>query len=395
DASQVMGGTVLDPLDRLQGHFALMRHPAPRKALFLGLGTGATLAAAAGHQQIEAEGVEQLGEVIALLPAFPETTEDLFRAGRRIEITQADPRLRIRTGTERYDVILADIHHPAREGVGMLYTVEHFEAIRQRLDDDGLFVQWLPLHQLDLPTLKLIIRSFMEVFPDARLSMGNLDPTTPVLALEGWVQKRPPRLSDLIDRTISSELARELGEIGLDTPFALFGGFLAGPVALADFAGEGPLNTDDHPRVVFEAARSVYAPLDPAIDRLLTLVRSFAPKAVDALNFVGTPDPIGLAVRFERYWQARNAFLGLSTRIGVTGDPAVDARQLAPVLVQIVAQSPDFTPAYLPAVAIARAVAPSDPVLATQILSDLVQLAPEQAEAGVVLRELQARQQGQ
>src|SRR5256885_5746470 len=53
---------------------------------------------------------------------------------------------------------------------GSLYTLEHFQAIRERLAPGGLFCQWLPLHQLDEDMLRVIIRTFLEVFPDARRS---------------------------------------------------------------------------------------------------------------------------------------------------------------------------------------------------------------------------------
>ena len=43
--------------------------------------------------------------------------------------------------------------------------VEHFEAVRRRLTPDGVFCQWLPVHQLDLQTLRSIVRSFVRVYP--------------------------------------------------------------------------------------------------------------------------------------------------------------------------------------------------------------------------------------
>ena len=80
-------------------------------------------------------------------------------------------------------MIVADNFHPARSGSGSLYTVEHFEAVRERLADGGLFCQWLPLHQLDLDTLRSIVRSFITVYPEgwAMLATNSLD--TPVLGL--------------------------------------------------------------------------------------------------------------------------------------------------------------------------------------------------------------------
>ncbi|MBC7047449.1 hypothetical protein G6O52_26340, partial [Salmonella enterica subsp. enterica serovar Heidelberg] len=64
-----------------------------------------------------------------------------------------------------YDVIIADLFHPALDGSGALYTTEHFAATRRRLAAGGIFCQWLPLYQLDAPSLRAIIRSFLAVYP--------------------------------------------------------------------------------------------------------------------------------------------------------------------------------------------------------------------------------------
>jgi len=80
----------------------------------------------------------------------------------------ADARRFVKVSETRYDVIIADLFHPAQDGAGTLYTQEHFVAIRQRLARNGLFCQWLPLHQLDEPTLKIIMKTFLNVFPQTQ-----------------------------------------------------------------------------------------------------------------------------------------------------------------------------------------------------------------------------------
>jgi spermidine synthase len=89
-----------------------------------------------------------LPEVVAALPVFePENQGAQRRPGFRV--FTADARRYARTSAERYDVIVADLFHPAEDGAGFLYTREHFAALRERLAEGGLVCQWLPLHQLD------------------------------------------------------------------------------------------------------------------------------------------------------------------------------------------------------------------------------------------------------
>ena len=73
---------------------------------------------------------------------------------------------------------------PARDGGGTLYTREHFEAVRERLNDGGLFCQWLPMYQLDDDMLRVIIHTFGLVFPDARAVMHDINLNYPALAPE-------------------------------------------------------------------------------------------------------------------------------------------------------------------------------------------------------------------
>ncbi len=169
DNRQQEGTSATLPFDARQALLPLLLHPAPHRALFLGLGTGITASSAATDPTLDVDAVELLPEVIDASRLFTQRFED--GGSPRLHRVAADARRYVRTTTRRYDVIVADNFHPARSGSGSLYTVEHFEAIRTRLADGGLFCQWLPLHQLDLDTLRSIVRSFIAAYPrvgDAR-----------------------------------------------------------------------------------------------------------------------------------------------------------------------------------------------------------------------------------
>ena len=376
-----MGGTRSYILDRIQGHAALLQHPAPRRALFLGVGTGATLAAAAAYPNLRAEGVELLPEVLSLIPEFPLAHRDLAGASHRISLHSADARRFIRAAEGPYDVVVSDNFHPAKDGAGLLYTREHFAAVKAKLAEDGLFAQWLPLHQLDMPTLRLIARTFLDVFPDARLAMGNTNLGTPLLVLFGTRSGQVPALAALSQREMDPRLLGELNFVGLDTPFALFGGFLAGPEELSRFAGPGPLNTDNHPHVVFTAPRTVYRPLPPAQERLLALTEAFSPRAGDAVVLAGLPNALELAARLERYWQARNAFIRLGSEHTLSGNVSHDIRMIGPDLLDIVQTSPDFSPAYQPLLRMAQALSETEKELSLRFLEALQQVSPHRQEA--------------
>ena len=114
------------------GHIPLLLHPKPGRALFLGLGTAITFGASADHPGLMADGVELVTEVVDMLPHFREANRDP-QERKNLRIFVADARRFVRSSEADYDVIVADLFHPARDGSGSLYTVEHFEAIGEKL----------------------------------------------------------------------------------------------------------------------------------------------------------------------------------------------------------------------------------------------------------------------
>src|SRR5262249_46376074 len=136
-----MGGTSSQRSDYRQAMVPLLLHPAPHRAIFLGVGTGATLIGGSKLPGMTVRGVELSPEVAALLPWFADKPEE----NAAPLVTVADARRYIAADRSQYDVIIADLFHPALDGSGALYTAEHFAAVRERLAPGGIFCQWLPL----------------------------------------------------------------------------------------------------------------------------------------------------------------------------------------------------------------------------------------------------------
>ena len=83
------------------------------------------------------KGPATVAEVAEAMNYFQEPAGALASPNLRVHI--ADGRRYIQSVTNRYDVIVGDLFHPAQDGAGFLYTVEHFAAARERLNPGGLF----------------------------------------------------------------------------------------------------------------------------------------------------------------------------------------------------------------------------------------------------------------
>ncbi|MBK1732699.1 hypothetical protein CKO41_13080 [Thiococcus pfennigii] len=382
-----MGGTSSVYSDRREGHIPLLLHPEPRRALFLGLGAGVTFAAALDHPGLKAEAVELVPEVVELLPHFAEATGPI-ESTERLTIQVADARRFVASVEASYDVVVADLFHPARDGSASLYTREHFQAIRGRLSDKGIFCQWLPLYQMDRATLNTIVRTFLNVFPNASAWLAHYSVDAPILGLIGSNSDIRLKPNWLVNRVHARRLYEALRRIRLHEPLALPGGFLGQGTALAAFAGRGAINTDDHPVVRFQAPAFAYDKQRGSADLLLEVINGVTAKPDDILARMPDDEWTLASERLVAYWAARDQFISLGTKTRPTRDPVMLLDQVEGPLLAILRTSPDFSPAYRPLLGVAESLHSSEPVKAWNLLQRLEQVAPEREEAQALRRRL-------
>ena len=378
-----MGGTAAALAQRRQAHLPLLLHAAPKRALFLGPGTGITLGAATEHPGLAADGVELVPEVIEVMRHFEPENRGPFVAGAGVRergsggvgsdptVIAADARRFVRASQERHDVIVADLFHPAQDGAGFLYTREHFAAVRARLAPGGLFCQWLPLHQLDEPTLRVIVRTFLDTFSHTHAFLLHFNVDIPALALVGALE--PLKLpSDWLEgRTANSDFRQAMKQAGFDRTLSLLGCHVAGPKALAGFAGDAPLNTDNFPRVTFAAPRFAVWREARADALLLGLLPRFAG---DPRTFLRDgPEAAAFGARLADYVAARDLYLrGLSAE---TDGKLADAMEL---FLDSTRRSLYFTPAYARLVNIIQVLAKADRSAAKNLFDRLQRAQPDQ-----------------
>jgi spermidine synthase len=348
--------------DARQALLPLLLHAAPQRALFLGLGTGITAGAAADDASVEVTAVELLPEVVDAAGHFTERMRGEPRHPR-LRVVAADARRFVRATDERYDVIVADNFHPARSGV---------------------FCQWLPLHQLDLTTLRSIVRTFVTVYPRGAAILATYSLDTPVLGLIARDGDARFDREAIRRRLATVQLPRPPAELGIDDELALFGTFVAGPRALAAFAGSAARNTDDRPIVAYGAPRLAYEHDSRPRDRLIALLRELSIEPDDVVE----ANDSNWNARLAAYWTARDAFIVAGRDVEPTLDVRRMLAQVRGPLLDVLETSPDFRPAYDPLLAMALALASVDVAGARELLVELqrVHERPEVAHALLELR---------
>lgn len=236
-----LGGSGAALLEQRLGRLAGCLHPTAERALLLGLGRGHTLAGLASTTRAQVDCVERNGQILDLDLPVPFLPGSGPRSGEPTLI-HADARAFIAANRERYDLIVGDLFFPWIQGAGELLGVEQFDRVRRSLADGGVYVQWLPLHQLTWPAFASVESAFQDAFPQVRLFIATPLAGQPLVALVGGLAGGLP------DATAVDELLANVPTAGgLNAAVDLFDLHLAGSWALETHFGDVQPNSSAWP----------------------------------------------------------------------------------------------------------------------------------------------------
>ena len=272
----------------LLAHLPLLLADRTDSVLVVGLGSGATAGGATLHPVKRVDCVE-IEPAVAEAATYFLSINNGVLSDPRFHLHFADARTYLATSPVKYDVIISEPSNPWVAGVSSLFTVEHFQACRDSLADDGVICQWFHLYELGRDDVRSVIASFLKAFPDTTLWAAD-DKALDVLLI---AKKHPwkvnyPRLAARLNRL--PNVAEELRAADLDTPERLLSSLLRGPAGLQQIARGGLLNTDNFPRLEFSAP--LYMNDDAVYQENVRLVKeSEATTLDDWVDFGGPRSP--------------------------------------------------------------------------------------------------------
>lgn len=268
-------------VQKMLAHLPMLLHPAPRQVLVIGFGAGGTawsLSRYATLQQLDI--VEFVPGVIRGARFFPEVNHGVL-TDPRVRVIIDDGRNYLLVTPHTYDVVSVDTLDPKHAGNGNLYTREFYELSKQVLKPGGIFVQWLPYHQVDNASLKMIARTFQHVYPHATMWLNRFKGYTLLL---GTLEPLQIDLARLEAHFRTPAIQRDLAEVHVATPWQLLESFTMQADTLRRYAaGSTRLNSYDHPYVEFYGVSWH----DPVEENLAELAR-FADDVTPVLRFPGT-----------------------------------------------------------------------------------------------------------
>lgn len=251
----------------LLGHLGPLLHPDPRDALVICHGAGLTAGAVASHPQMQVTVVDLESRVVEAAREFSDLNGNLHE-NSRVSVVVDDGRNHLLTTDHRYDVITVDSTHPRAVDSWVLYTTQFYELASRRLDEDGIIVQWVPLHGMSEREFRILVGTFAGVFSHAQLwanvgydRIGFTGYALLVARRSGPLFVHADRLSQ---RIAVPSVGREMHRWGMEGPADLLDCFIAGPEALRRWTRQLPANTDDRPLTPFVTGWSQGPRMGPA-----------------------------------------------------------------------------------------------------------------------------------
>lgn len=255
DAVNVAGtNSALLSCQEIQGQLPLLLHAAPRRVLHVGFGSGGTARAVATHPEIDRLDIVEINPaVLRMADRAMRDVNDGVLADPRVRVHLEDGRNFLLASRERWDCILSDSIHPRYPGNATLYTVDYFRLCRSRLAEGGVVSTWLPVYSLTPESLRSIVRSMREVFPQT--SAWYLNSTVnEFVVIIGRTDGAAIDVARMEEAFAQPAVAASLARVGLETPLDVLDFLVAEGDELGALASDARLHRDDHPWVELESA---------------------------------------------------------------------------------------------------------------------------------------------
>jgi spermidine synthase len=230
---------------------------APRQVGVIGFGSGLTTHTLLGDPRLERV------DTIEIEPAMVEGAR-VF--GPRVERAYTDPRSRIVIDDaksyfsgqkNRYDIIVSEPSNPWISGVGALFSKEFYQFIPRHLTDNGLFVQWVQLYEIDDRLVASILAGLTSsTFSDYGAWLAN---STDLLIIASKNGPLPPLDAQRV--LASPQLKAELASLQLDSTQRLAFRKIANADllrGLARYYAGLPVNSDFNPVLGLNAPKARY-----------------------------------------------------------------------------------------------------------------------------------------
>lgn len=132
------------------------------------LGGGITLSSVLHNTDARVEVVDICPDITDALELYKGYNDNIFVKTNWF-FTPEDGRNFLKSYNGAFDIIVADATHPASSESWMLFTKEFYELAYSKLSENGVFAQWIPVHNLETYDYVSILKTIKSVFSNSIL----------------------------------------------------------------------------------------------------------------------------------------------------------------------------------------------------------------------------------
>jgi spermidine synthase len=153
-------------IEYLLGLMPYFLHDNPKSAFVVGYGGGFTTKAFTLTEKLESIKVVELEPVIVDAGQYIYGGEIPMLKDPRLTLEFNDARNTLLLEDTKYDLIAAQPSHPWLSRASTVFTRDFFKVVKSRLNDNGIYGQWISMFNMDATTMRSIMKGFYEVFPE-------------------------------------------------------------------------------------------------------------------------------------------------------------------------------------------------------------------------------------
>ncbi len=238
---------------KLMGALPGLIHKNPENALMITFGAGIA-SGTTSHFVNRIDCVDLADQALEIAKYFSFANDKIYE-NKKFFLQIDDARHFLKNARKQYSIIISDATHPRVYDSWVLFTQEFYRLVKNRLEDDGIFLQWVPFHGLELKQYLGIVNTFSNVFEHTSIwnvgrgySLLLSTPETLRIDFHAFQQK-----------LFQKEIRESMGRGGLNNPFEILAYFAMGEKKIKELTASFPMiMTDDSPAHLFFPFRTTF-----------------------------------------------------------------------------------------------------------------------------------------
>ena len=279
-------------LQRMLGHLSVLVQKNPddvKDVLVVACGAGVTAGSFVPYPYIERITICDIEPLVpkVVTPMFGNVNYHIVDGidkenphkveGKEVRVVYDDGRHYIRTLPEekKFDIITSDPIDPWVKGCAALNTVEYYQMCKKHLKPGGVMSLWIPFYESNNETVKSVIATFFQVFPNGMVFSNDINGAGYDAVLLGQVEPTRIDLDKLHDKLNSPEYAKvkeSMMEVGFgvdssdivwkpnvwgDAEISLLATYAGRAGDMSGWMANAQINTDRNLRLQYLAGMSV------------------------------------------------------------------------------------------------------------------------------------------